>query len=175
MTDNSEIRILIGRFLDGETSVSDEIRLYELFQRPDLPPELESYRSMMQWYASLSATPQSAKPRIRLKPFYIAAAAAVTAIVVSLATLSVRQSIKERDYFAQYEGSYMISNGKKITDVRTVLAEAEKFRSDLQRRNVYSTPQPPDPAEILEQNIDPSNPVAIQMITDFRNDQVSQR
>ncbi len=48
--DVNDIRILIGRFLDGETSLAEEKRLYEYFSSGEVADGLECYAPMFGWY-----------------------------------------------------------------------------------------------------------------------------
>ena len=139
MTDHSEIDLLISRFLDGETSLDEEKALYAFFSRPDVPEELEPYRRMFGWYSSLAsageamqptdmttampaAMPTGKRPRFRLlRPWQWGAVAAMLALLFTVGFFLRTPSIPE-EYLA-YEGSYIVRDGKKITDLRIVVPE----------------------------------------------------
>lgn len=142
INEHSDINRLISRFLDGETSLDEEKTLYAFFSRPDVPEELEPYRPMFGWYASLavhndetdrpdndgersalSATPvKKDRPLFRLlRPWQWAGIAAMLAVLFTVGFFLRTPSIPE-EYLA-YEGSYIIRNGKKITDLRIVVPE----------------------------------------------------
>ena len=139
MTDHSEIDLLISRFLDGETSLDEEKALYAFFSRPDVPEELEPYRRMFGWYSSLAsageamqptdittalpaAMPTEKRPRFRLlRPWQWGAVAAMLALLFTVGFFLRTPSIPE-EYLA-YEGSYIVRDGKKITDLRIVVPE----------------------------------------------------
>lgn len=144
ITDHSEITRLINRFLDGETSLDEEKTLYAFFSRPDVPGEFEPYRPMFGWYASLASqgeekarsndddadravnsaatAPHTGRTRFRLlRPWQWASIAAMLALLFTVGFFLRTPSIPE-EYLA-YEGSYIIRDGKKITDLRIVVPE----------------------------------------------------
>ena len=139
MTDHSEIDLLISRFLDGETSLDEEKALYAFFSRPDVPEELEPYLRLFGWYSSLAsageamqpadmttalpaAMPTGKRPRFRLlRPWQWGAVAAMLALLFTVGFFLRTPSIPE-EYLA-YEGSYIVRDGKKITDLRIVVPE----------------------------------------------------
>ena len=139
MTDHSEIELLISRFLDGETSLDEEKALYAFFSRPDVPEELEPYRRMFGWYSSLAsageaiqpanvttalpaAMPTGKRPRFRLlRPWQWGAVAAMLALLFTVGFFLRTPSIPEE--YLTYEGSYIVRDGKKITDLRIVVPE----------------------------------------------------
>lgn len=130
-----EITILIERFLAGETSIAEEQTLYAYFARPDIDPELESYRPMFGWYATLGTnegaqaviTTESKKPeRVRilsLRPWQWISIAAMLALLLGVGFIFRSPMSALPDDYLCYEGSYMMIDGKKITDLRLVVPE----------------------------------------------------
>ncbi len=139
-TDHRHIRTTIARFLDGETSVAEEKELYDFFRLPDIPADLKQYQPMFNWYASLGESHDEAASadiagtenrasasRVRLlelRPWQWMSIAAMLALLLSVGFIFHSPSIPE-EYLA-YEGSYIIRDGKKITDLRIVVPEIER-------------------------------------------------
>lgn len=82
MNTTEDIRILIDRFFDGDTTLKEEQRLYEFFQGP-VPADLEELRPVFQGFAHLGQK-QEKRPKsvsfTRRKTW--AAAAAVVAVAL---------------------------------------------------------------------------------------------
>ena len=131
----------IERFLNAETTLAEERELYAYFSRPDLPEEARRYRSMFGWYEELPATqghavtpaPASPKPVriLPLRPWQWAGVAAVMALLFTLG-LTLRHSADstytDDDYIY---ASYVILDGKKITDPEVVRAEFDRMESKI--------------------------------------------
>lgn len=143
--DNSNIRRTIDRFLAGETSCREERQLYDFFRRSDIPADLAGYKEMFLWYASLadsvqeSSTDSVEEPesrrqpdssrRVRLLPlrsWQWLSAAAVVAILFTIGLVFRSPSASVPEEYMAYEGSYIIRDGKKITDLSVVVPEIRK-------------------------------------------------
>ena len=120
-------RLLVQEFLDGITSPEQERWLYAFYRNHNpgsLPADLESYRGMFVWYASL---PSTAKPRRRLSGARIAAftgiaAAAAIAIGAGLSLINRNGRTSAADSaYASYAGSYIVRDGHKITGDAEIL------------------------------------------------------
>lgn len=120
---------LLERFLDGDSTPAEERALYALYTstaRGSLAPELEARRDMMEWYAAMA--PSRRRRRIHAIAAGIGAFVAVAAGV----TLAVGGSDDDNGLYACYRGSYVVHNGKRISDlaeIHTALARAE-FTAD---------------------------------------------
>lgn len=133
--DNHNAEEWVNRFLDGETSCEEEAQLYRYFFREDLPAGLEHYRAMFAWYAAKLGTEKPAdtgrRQTVMLRLWHcvsVAAAVAVIALVGLHVCLTSMQRIP--DEYMCYEGSYMIVNGRMITDIPSIIPElvmAEKM------------------------------------------------
>ena len=129
-------RLLVQEFLDGITSPEQERWLYAFYRNHNpgsLPADLESYRGMFGWYASL---PSTAKPRRRLSGARIAAftgIAAAAAIAVgaglSLINRSGHTSAADSAY-ASYAGSYIVRDGQRIDEVSAAATLADSLAND---------------------------------------------
>lgn len=133
-TDHQHIRTTIARFLDGETSVAEEKELYDFFRLTDIPADLKQYQPMFNWYASLGQSHEAnaevtneadvSVSRVRLlklRPWQWTSIAAMVTLLLSVGFIFHSPSIPE-EYLA-YKGSYIIRDGKKITDLRIVVPE----------------------------------------------------
>ena len=110
------VKQLIERFLEGETTNAEEQQLYDYFSG-SVPKSLRKYQPMFRWYAE--GMPERATTR-RLWPRWVAAASVVLLIGAGLAYYGHRQREAE---MALYEGSYIIRDGQKITDLKTIMPE----------------------------------------------------
>ena len=124
---DSNIMQWIERFLDGSTTCAEEQKLYEYFSQENISPEASPYQEMMKWYASEMATPileHKRKRSFSIKHWiYTISIAASIALLCTLGIkLYDRQSVNS-DEFSIYEGSYIIRNGEKITDLEIIMPE----------------------------------------------------
>ena len=133
----------IDRFLDGTTTCTEEQKLYEYFSKKEIAPEARHYREMMTWYASRMATPivnHKRKRSFSIKHWiYTISIAASIALLCTLGIKLYNSQSEVHDEFNIYEGSYIIRNGEKITDLNLImpeLIEAERFIDEYK----YSSP-----------------------------------
>lgn len=147
----------IERFLTGETSCAEEKELYAYFSRPDLPQHLEKYREMFCWYGSLGASaaeetgeslPKPAKAAayagerdkvriLRLRPLAWAGVAATLALLFTIGFISrpsTSYGVDVPEEYMAYKGSYIIRDGKKITDLNVVVPEIMKAEKMVDER-----------------------------------------
>lgn len=121
--DEKRIQQLIGRFLDGRTSNAEEQQLYDYFSEENVAPELMQYREMFRWYAT--GMPEHKDKSIVLPHLtkttrrWLAAAASLL-LLIGIG-FGYRSYQKQQSEYAIYEGSYIIRDGKKITDLRQIL------------------------------------------------------
>lgn len=154
--DNSTIRQTIDRFLAGETSCREERELYAFFAGPGVPPDLACYKEMFRWYASLAENSSSAERPVTLMPAEAPAeatprrggkvrllsmrawqwvsAAAVVALLFSIGIIFHSPSTSVPDEYLSYEGSYIIRDGKKITDLSVVVPEIRRTEQMVNER-----------------------------------------
>lgn len=137
--DNSNIRHYIDRFLAGETSCAEEKMIYDFFRRGQLADDLEKYREMFLWYDSLApeavgeaepapeaATTRRRAPKVRLlrlRPWQWIGVAAMLTVLFAIGFIFHSPSTSIPEEYLAYEGSYIIRDGKKITDLRVVVPE----------------------------------------------------
>lgn len=146
MNSYQDIINLTQRFLDGETSLDEESRLYDFFSlHEDLPEELAQYRDY--FLAMGSMRPQTglktvsiSKKHRYLRRASLAAAAAIALAIAATFTWRIREDTL---LAREYAGSYIIVNGhrndnlRQIRDsIRITLAEANAIESRLRGQSV---------------------------------------
>ena len=124
----NDIPTLIASFLDGTTTLEEERRLYQFFQEPDIPAELEEYRSMFIGYSQLDHldTPCHQPSAPPLAPHWLRtlsiASSAAAAIIIALVLLIPHDT--SQPYI-------LYSNGRTITDESIVMDNMENTMNQL--------------------------------------------
>ncbi len=131
MVDYKHIENLIERFFEGETSNKEENELYSFFSQNDIPEHLKSFIPVFQFFETkieeeFKTTqnsvlmPQKAKSSIKPWSIWIGIAASILVMV------TIFSKITRNDHsFDPYEESYIIRNGKVITDMKIIRPELE--------------------------------------------------
>lgn len=117
-----EIRIqqLIEQFLDGKTTNAEEQMLYDYFAGDDIEPEFAKYREMFQWYSD--GMPEI-KGKERTMPIRRIIALAASVLLLVGIGIGIYRHLQQQQEYALYEGSYIIRNGVKITEISKILPE----------------------------------------------------
>lgn len=137
MTDKKYMEQQVRRFLEGRTTCREEQELYARFAAGDVPRSLRRHTEMFAWYAGgmkedeLPA-PHAPKPTLRLR-LRIVAAASLGAIVLGLGAYGMARYHERQELYARYEGSFIIRNGKKITDLEKILPELQRAEREALR------------------------------------------
>lgn len=127
----TEVRELVGRFLDGATNDAEEQQIYGFFAAApvgSLEPDLEQLRPMFGWYATLSENARpAAQPtwwsRSRKRFMAVAGVAAAVAVMVAVGVgLFSKKSAPVDPLYASYEGSYIVRNGVRTNDLSLIYA-----------------------------------------------------
>ncbi len=129
---HDEARRLLEKFLDGATNNAEERRLHEYFLSGNVADDLKPYAGMMDWFADLdgsgkredTAKKLSGRRRMLLRRWMtgVAAAAAVTLLVATgMSRFGLGEEELDSELMEMYAGSYMMRNGKKVTDLKKVL------------------------------------------------------
>lgn len=124
----------VDKFLDGLTTNEEEQALYRWFSRHDIPNEARPYREMFDWYSSLAPQNDTLHDSGRVNPFvrkFLSVAAA--AIFVFTLASSVWQNMAIQREYLCYEGSYVIRDGKKITDMQQVVREMKAIDIEMRK------------------------------------------
>ena len=104
---------LLDKYMDGTSTLDEEAILCELFQEiEDMRPQPQTIKSRMGW------------------PYKWIAIAASLLILVGIGFV-VRQYQDQQEQYAIYEGSYIIRDGKKITDIKQILPELEATEREV--------------------------------------------
>lgn len=157
MNQVEEIKILLDRFLEAETTLEEERRLYAYFSQAEVDPSLESYRAMMQDYAALMPVEQVQQParRVTLQTWirYASGIAAVVALAfMGTWSYSAYQTRRLEDI---YGGSYMIVNGERVDNLREIQAQIERTLQSAQEiERLAAASQPTDVEESVLSEID---------------------
>ncbi|MDE6854469.1 MAG: hypothetical protein K2J38_05380 [Muribaculaceae bacterium] len=138
----SEVRILIAKFLDGSSTPEEERSVYGWFAQNADAGDLEEYRQMFDWYAALEATAPAAdrnELRRRRRGKWLAAAGIAASVALMAGIIAPFALSPGADYdselYATLEGSYVSRGGKTVTDIRLIyddLIRAEQFADSLQ-------------------------------------------
>jgi len=134
---HNNYREWVERFLDAETTVAEERELYAYFSRTDLPEEANKYRRMFGWYGQLptqsTADTTAGTHRVRilpLRPWQWAGVAAMIALLFTIG-LSLRHTTPTDEDDDYIYASYVILDGRKITDPEVVNAELDRVESRI--------------------------------------------
>ena len=122
-----KIQQLIERFLNGETTNAEEQTLYDYFASDNVAESLRQYQGMFRWYAE-------GMPAIRgHKKTYIRTILAIAASLLLLVGVGLGywHYQQQQEEYAIYEGSYIIRDGKKITDIRQILPELKAAEQEV--------------------------------------------
>ena len=143
---NKNIEEYIQRFMEGETTNAEEQAIYRFFHTEEMPEHLKHYTDMFAWYEE--GMPEEKPPKPQARPLWkriplelwSMGIAAMLVISIGLGiVLSFGDSTNEE--WSCYEGSYVEVNGKRITDVETImpiilktLTEAEAIEKGIEER-----------------------------------------
>lgn len=129
---------LIEKFFNGETSLSEERRLYAYFNRGDIPVDLQCYRPIFSGFASLP-DPQP----MRKKLHFIRWSAGIAASLVLLCgSFWAWNAYEDHMLQARYGGSYMIVNGKRIDNLKKIQSSIESSLADAHDIEQLASDQP---------------------------------
>lgn len=126
---HDEARVLTELFMAGATTCADEKDLYTYYNSDDVASDLLQYRDMMRWYAAGMPAKTIRKPHIAhrmVRIWRIAGIAAMLAIVFTTGISYLSYRNERNEELAMYEGSYIIRDGKKITDLNEILPELKR-------------------------------------------------
>ena len=146
---NKNIEEYIHRFMEGETTNAEEQAIYRFFRNGNVPEHLKPYTEMFIWYEEgmpegIKEQPKQDAPkpfwkRIPLE-FWSMGIAAMLVVGIGLGIVLSFESSPDEEWSC-YEGSYVEVNGKRITDMETILpiiletlAEAEAIEKGVEER-----------------------------------------
>lgn len=129
---------LVAAFLDGATTPAEEESLYAFFRdapADSLSADLEAYRPMFAWYSGLKTEKQKPKVSFWSRFKYVGVACAVVAVAVATTFIAKNAKAYENPLYAQYDGSYIIRDGQRISDMDIILntvLQAERLADSLE-------------------------------------------
>ena len=127
-----DIETLLARFFEGETTNEEERQLYLFFRQEELPGELAKYRQVFKYFETGLAeelgcphgqetgSSNDAQARSRVRKFWLVWGSVAASFLLILST-----SIYLLTMQGPYEGSYIIRNGVRITDLDLIRPELE--------------------------------------------------
>ncbi|MDR3269074.1 MAG: hypothetical protein LBT83_08415 [Tannerella sp.] len=120
-----EIEERMNRFFEGQTSREEEDELYRFFAQEELPAHLQPYKDLFRYFGQEMAAgwPTGKEIPLRRKnrrTLWTGIAAALLA-----AALSSLFFMEKTNAVNDYEGSYLIRNGVRITDPDLIRPELE--------------------------------------------------
>lgn len=126
---------LIKKFLDGETTIEEERELCIRFRKGQVSPDLQPYA---EFFSDMATLPVSNRPsRLHVAVMrWVAAAAVVLAFIVSGVCLQVR--LDNRLLAQNYDGSYMIVDGKRIDNLAQIKDEVGALLADANRLEAHA-------------------------------------
>ena len=143
---SKNIEEYIHRFMEGETTNAEEQAIYRFFQEGDVPKHLKPYSDMFAWYDKGMPEEKLSKPKVqplwKRLPVEIWSMGIAAMLVIGIG-LGITLSFDnvQNEEWSCYEGSYVEVNGKRITDVETILpiiletlAEAEAIEKGIEKR-----------------------------------------
>lgn len=134
-TEYNNIKLLIDKFFNGDTTLDEEQQLYDFFGHERIPRELEEYRPMLVGFGAILCKPEEQKTRkailhpLRRKLFY--ALSGIAAAIILLIGITTAIDLHEDQVLARtYAGSYVIENGERIDDLSRIKPDIEHALSN---------------------------------------------
>ncbi len=117
----------VCRFLNGETDNTEEQDLYRFFAGKDVPRNLKKYKPMFKWYAGEMKEPlPNIKKQHKLHILYIRLSIAASILLVCGIGFGWYKYNSRKVEYSCFEGSYIIRDGKKITNIKEIMPEVQK-------------------------------------------------
>ena len=138
---NETIETLLERFFEGQTSNEEEQQLYLFFRQEEIPDELIRHQPIVTYFESglaedLGCTEHNPALPFRVsnrkKQWILWCSIAASFLIILCTTLFF---LNNTDTFDPLEGSYIIRNGVRITDLDLIRPELEAtLQSILQQQ-----------------------------------------
>jgi len=134
MDDKNNIENLLERFFEGTTTNQEEKQLYDFFTKEEIPDELKKYKPVFEYFHSgiIKETADEKKGQNIIRKKYalhykkiIYAIGGIAASILILFSVYSLLNHREKS-FNPYEGSYIVRNGIRITDIDAIQPELEK-------------------------------------------------
>lgn len=127
---NTDSNLNVGRvaemlddFFEGRTTLEEEQTLYEYFNGDDVNPLFERYSNLFRQIDGLNHKHRKldVKALWNKMSWWGVSTAAMIALAFTLGSDLLTSPRPSEDFLALYEGSYVIENGRKITDLTTIM------------------------------------------------------
>lgn len=138
----NNIEEYIHRFMEGETTNAEEQAIYRFFRTEEVPEHLKPYTEMFTWYEEGMPEEELSKPKTqplwKRIPLEIWSTGIAAMLVVGIG-LGIVLSFGDNQHedWSCYEGSYVEVDGKRITDIETILPiilETLKGAEEIEQR-----------------------------------------
>ena len=138
----NNIEEYIRRFMEGETTNAEEQAIYRFFRAKEVPEHLKPYTEMFAWYEEGMPEEELSKPKAqplwKRIPLEIWSTGIAAMLVVGIG-LGIVLSFGDNQHedWSCYEGSYVEVDGKRITDIETILPiilETLKGAEEIEQR-----------------------------------------
>ena len=138
----NNIEEYIRRFMEGETTNAEEQAIYRFFRAEEVPEHLKPYTEMFTWYEEGMPEEELSKPKTqplwKRIPLEIWSTGIAAMLVVGIG-LGIVLSFGDNQHedWSCYEGSYVEVDGKRITDIETILPiilETLKGAEEIEQR-----------------------------------------
>ena len=138
----NNIEEYIHRFMEGETTNAEEQAIYRFFRTEEVPEHLKPYTEMFTWYEEGMPEEELSKPKAqplwKRIPLEIWSTGIAAMLVVGIG-LGIVLSFGDNQHedWSCYEGSYVEVDGKRITDIETILPiilETLKGAEEIEQR-----------------------------------------
>ncbi len=147
----NEIRVavMLEDFFEGRTTVEDEALLYGYFCSDNVSPLFTNYIPLFRGLdAAGNSRHDGRKQMLRKICWWSVSVAAMLTLVVTLGRGIVSDADLMNDTFALYDGSYVIEDGHKITDLSVIMNRLH--RAEASAETMISRPQMNVPTEGLD-------------------------
>ena len=138
----NNIEEYIHRFMEGETTNAEEQAIYRFFRAEEVPEHLKPYTEMFTWYEEGMPEEELSKPKAqplwKRIPLEIWSTGIAAMLVIGIG-LGIVLSFGDNQHedWSCYEGSYVEVDGKRITDIETILPiilETLKGAEEIEQR-----------------------------------------
>lgn len=138
----NNIEEYIHRFMEGETTNAEEQAIYRFFRTEEVPEHLKPYTEMFAWYEEGMPEEELSKPKTqplwKRIPLEIWSTGIAAMLVIGIG-LGIVLSFGDNQHedWSCYEGSYVEVDGKRITDIETILPiilETLKGAEEIEQR-----------------------------------------
>ena len=123
---NEHVKVLLNRFFEGQTSNKEEQELYLFFKQDNIPEEFVRYKPVINYFecglAEELGLPAQRTLSFKRNRWIVWSGIAASFLIMLFSSLYF---LLNREPSDPYEGSYIIRNGVRITDINLIRPELE--------------------------------------------------